>query len=228
MRIAVLGTGVVGQTLAGKLAELGNEVAVGTRDVDSLMARTDPQPTGAPAFSVWLESHPGVTVATFADAAAHGEVVLLATSGTVAVDALRLAGAGNLNGKIVIDVSNPLDFSSGFPPTLAVCNTESIGEQVQRAFPAAHVVKTLNTVNAQLMTDPAAVGGGDHQLFMSGDDASAKARVAALLSEWFGWRSIIDLGDISTARGPEMYLPLWLRLMNALETPAFNIKIVRG
>jgi predicted dinucleotide-binding enzyme len=177
---------------------------------------------------VWLESHPGVTVATFADAAAHGEVVLLATSGTVAVDALRLAGAGNLNGKIVIDVSNPLDFSSGFPPTLAVCNTESIGEQVQRAFPAAHVVKTLNTVNAQLMTDPAAVGGGDHQLFMSGDDASAKARVAALLSEWFGWRSIIDLGDISTARGPEMYLPLWLRLMNALETPAFNIKIVRG
>ncbi|HEU0193953.1 MAG TPA: NAD(P)-binding domain-containing protein [Gaiellales bacterium] len=227
MRIAVLGTGVVGQTLAGKLAELGNDVTVGTRDVDSLMARTDPQPTGAPAFAVWLESHPGVSVAPFADAAAHGEIILVATSGTVAVDALRLAGQRNLDGKIVIDISNPLDFSSGFPPTLAVCNTDSIGERVQRAFPGARVVKTLNTVNAQVMVDPGAVGGGDHTLFMSGDDADAKARVADLLREWFGWRSVVDVGDISTARGLEMYLPLWLRLMGALETPAFNVKIVR-
>jgi predicted dinucleotide-binding enzyme len=228
MRVAVLGTGVVGQTLAGKLAEGGQEVVVGTRDVDALMARTDPQPTGAPAFATWLESHPDIRVATFDEAAAHGEIVLLATSGAVAVDALRLAGEDNLNGKIVIDISNPLDFSSGFPPTLVVCNTDSIGEQVQRAFPGARVVKTLNTVTAQLMVDPAAVAGGDHQLFMSGDDTAAKARVAALLSEWFGWRSVIDLGDISTARGLEMYLPLWVRLMRALETPNFNIKIVQG
>ncbi|HEV8450483.1 MAG TPA: NAD(P)-binding domain-containing protein [Gaiellales bacterium] len=226
MRIAVLGTGVVGQTLAGKLAELGHELVVGTRDVDALMARREPQRPGVPAFATWLEQHPAVRVATFAGAAEHGEILLLATSGQVSVDVLRMAGEEHLEGKILIDVSNPLDFSGGFPPTLAVCNTDSVGEQVQRAFPAARVVKTLNTVNALLMTDPGQLADGDHQLFVSGDDMDAKARVTQLLSEWFGWRDTIDLGDITTARGTEMYLPLWLRLM-AVGGPAFNIKVVR-
>jgi hypothetical protein len=218
---------MVGQTLAGKLSELGNEVVVGTRDVDALMARTESPQPGVPAFATWLQEHPAVRVAPFAGAAEHGEIVLLATAGAVSVDVLRMAGAEHLEGKIVIDVSNALDFSGGFPPTLSVCNTESVGEQVQRAFPAARVVKTLNTVNAQIMVDPGQLAGGDHHLFVSGDDADAKVQVTQLLSEWFGWRNVIDLGDITTARGPEMYLPLWLRLMGAIGWE-FNIKVVRG
>ena len=217
---------MVGQTLAGKLSELGHEVVVGTRDVDALMARTEPPHPGVPTFAEWLELHPAVRVASFADAAEHAEIVLLATSGAVSVDALQMAGAQNLEGKIVIDVSNALDFSAGFPPTLSVCNTESVGEQVQRAFPGARVVKTLNTVNAQIMVNPEGLAGGDHHLFVSGDDADAKAQVTQLLSE-FGWHNVIDLGDITTARGTEMYLPLWLRLM-AVTGWEFNIKVVRA
>ena len=225
MRIGVLGTGMVGQTLAGKLAELGNDVVVGTRDVDALMARREEPRPGVPAFATWVEQHPAVRVATFAGAAEHGEILLLATSGQVSVDVLHMAGAEHLGGKILIDLSNPLDFSAGFPPTLSVCNADSVGEQVQRAFPEARVVKTLNTVNARLMTDPGQLAGGDHHLFVSGNDADAKARVTQLLAEWFGWRNVVDLGDITTARGTEMYLPLWLRLM-AVNGPAFNIKVV--
>ena len=150
-----------------------------------------------------------------------------ATSGTVSLEALRLAGEQNLRGKILIDVSNPLDFSKGMPPTLTVCNTDSMGEQIQRAFPDAKVVKTLNTTNVNVMVDPAQVAGGDHDLFVSGNDAAAKARVTELLRQWFGWRTVIDLGDITTARGVEMLLPVWLRLMGALGTPLFNFKIAR-
>jgi predicted dinucleotide-binding enzyme len=113
------------------------------------------------------------------------------------------------------------------PPSLTVCNTDSLGEQIQRAFPAARVVKALNTVNAQVMVDPAGVGGGDHDLFVCGDDAEAKRQVTDWLGEWFGWRNVVDLGDISTARGTEMLLPLWVRLWAALGTPRFNLKVVR-
>lgn len=190
------------------------------------MARREPQRPGVPAFATWLEQHPAVCVATFASAAEHGEILLLAISGQVTADVLRMAGAEHLKGKIVIDVSNALDFSGGFPPTLAVCNTDSVGEQLQPAFPAARVVKTLNTVNAVVMTDPGQLADGDHHLFVSDDDADAKARVMQLLLEWFGWRHVIDLGDMTTAGGTEMYLPLWLRLM-AVNGPAFNIKVVR-
>lgn len=126
-----------------------------------------------------------------------------------------------------MDVSNPLDFSSGMPPSLSVCNTDSLGEQIQRAFPNARVVKTLNTINANVMVNPLLVAGGDHDVFVSGDDADARARVSELLKSWFGWRSVIDLGDITTARGTEMMLPVWVRLWGALGTPMFNFKISR-
>jgi predicted dinucleotide-binding enzyme len=165
-------------------------------------------------------------VGTFADAAAHGEIVFGCLNGAGALDALTAAGAGNLKGKVLVDISNPLDFSKGMPPSLLVCNTDSLGEQVQRAFPDAKVVKTLNTVNAELMVDAGKVKG-EHTMFMAGNDADAKGKVRQILTEWFGWKDVLDLGDITMARGTEMYLPLWVRMYGALQTPHFNIKVVR-
>ena len=227
MKIGILGTGMVGQTLGAKLEELGHEVMVGTRDVAHTLARSDPHPYGFPPFSTWHEEHPGVRLGTFAEAARHGDMIINAMNGTGSLNALGLAGEQNLDGKILIDASNPLDFSHGMPPTLAVCNTDSIGEQIQRAFPEVKVVKALNTVTAFLMVNPALVGNGDHTLFVCGNDAEAKARVMAWLRECFGWRDLIDLGDITTARGTEMYLPIWLRLWGALGTGMFNVKVVK-
>lgn len=212
MKVAVLGTGSVGQAVSTRLAGLGHEVRIGTRDVAETMARPD-----SPA---------GLTVATFSEAAAWGELVVLATSGQVVMAVLGQAGAENLAGKVVIDISNPLDFSVGFPPTLSVANTDSLGEQIQAAYPDARVVKALNTLTAELMVHPEIVGDGAHTVFVSGDDADAKAVVTDLLRS-FGHTDVIDLGDISTCRGTEMYLPLWLRIMGAVGTPMFNVKVVR-
>ncbi len=200
MKIGVLGTGVVGTTLATKLRELDHEVLIGSRS-----ASEDAVP--------------------FADAAAHGEVVFNCTSGMVSLEALGLAGAENLSGKVLVDVSNPLDFSKGRPPTLAICNDDSVGEQIQRAFPETKVVKALNTMNAAIMVDPASIPG-EHDVFMCGNDEGAKAQVSELLQS-FGWPAerIVDLGGIGSARGQEMYLPLWLGLMGAFG-PGFNIKVV--
>jgi len=224
MKIGIIGSGVVGQTIGAKLVERGEDVVLGTRSPGKL---NDKRGFGR-SLDDWLEATGGkARVGTFADAAAHGEIVINATSGTVSLEALRLAGEQNLRGKILIDVSNPLDFSKGMPPTLTVCNTDSVGEQIQRAFPEAKVVKTLNTTNVNVMVDPGQVAGGDHDLFVSGNDAGAKARVTELLRQWFGWRTVIDLGDITTARGVEMLLPVWLRLLGALGGPMFNFKIVR-
>jgi hypothetical protein len=225
MKIAVLGTGMVGQSLAGRLFELGHDVVVGTRDPQETLGRSEPDGMGNPPFGVWQEQHAGVRLATFADAAAYGELIVNATSGFGALPALELAGAGNLAGKVLIDISNPLDFSKGFPPTLFVKDTDSLGEQIQRAFPEARVVKTLNTLNANLMVRPEDLGF-ESTVFVSGDDAAAKATTTELLVS-FGHTDVVDLGDISTARGTEMLLPVWLRLMGALGTPFFNFKIVR-
>jgi predicted dinucleotide-binding enzyme len=227
MKIGILGTGVVGQTLAAKLAELDHDVVVGTRNVAETMANTEPSPYGLPPFSVWLQQNPGARLGTFAGAAQHGEMVINATSGMGSLQALQQSGAHNLGGKILLDISNPLDFSQGMPPTLAVVNTDSLGEQIQRNFPTTKVVKTLNTVTASLMVNPRQLAAGNHALFVSGNDAVAKAQVAEWLAEWFGWQHIIDLGDITTARGTEMYLPLWLRLWGALGTGVFNIQVVK-
>lgn len=227
MRIGIMGTGMVGQTLAGKLAEIGHDVMVGTRDVEHTLARTDPDAMGTPPFSTWHQTHQSVRLGAFAEAARHAEVIINATNGVGSLEALRLSEAPNLEGKILIDVSNPLDFGQGMPPSLAVCNTDSLGEQIQREFPAAKVVKALNTVTAYLMVDPALVGDGDHSVFVCGDDADAKSQVTGWLTEWFGWRDVIDLGDITSARGTEMYLPIWLRLWGALGTGMFNVKVVK-
>jgi len=217
MKIAVLGTGMVGQAVATRLAELGHDVTMGSRDAAN------------PKATDWAAGPGQRTAATFADAAASAELVVNATSGVATLEALAQAGADNLDGKVLLDIANPLDFSNGFPPSLSVVNTDSLGEQVQRAFPGAKVVKSLNTMNCEVMVDPARVGGGDHDVFVAGDDADAKTKVTVLL-QGFGWapEHIHDLGGIASARGAEMYLPLWLSLMGSLGSGNFNIKVVRG
>jgi 8-hydroxy-5-deazaflavin:NADPH oxidoreductase len=221
MKYAVLGTGMVGRAIADRLDGLGHDVVVGTREPEATMARTD----GDAPYAAWATEHPDVRLATFADAAAGADVVVHAGSGGAALDLLASAGADNLAGKVLIDISNPLDFSAGFPPTLFVKDTDSLGEQVQRAFPEARVVKTLNTLTAELMVRPDGLPEGS-TVFVSGDDAEAKAVATAMLTE-FGHTDVIDLGDITTARGTEMLLPVWLRLMGSLGTATFNFKVVR-
>ena len=226
MRFGILGTGVVGKTIAVRLDGLGHDVIVGTRNPEETLSRTDPDQYGNPPFGSWQEEHPEVRLGTFAEAAAHGDMVVNATAGAVSLEALEQAGEDNLNGKILIDIANPLDFSKGMPPTLLVSNTDSLGEQIQRRFPEAKVVKTLHTMNAYLMVAPAQLAATDHTVFVSGDDAEAKARVSELLRS-FGWSDIIDLGDITTARGTEMVLPIWVRLFGVLQKPIYNFMIVR-
>jgi hypothetical protein len=225
-KIAVLGTGPVGQTIAAKLASLGHSVFVGTRDPAATLERSQPDMFGNPPFKVWRDSHPEIRFGTLAEAAAHGEWVVNATNGSGAIPALEAAGKSNLEGKIVIDIANPLDFSKGMPPSLTVCNTDSLGEQIQRAFPAAKVVKTLNTVNAYLMVGPRQLADADHTMFMAGNDAGAKQAVSELLRS-FGWKDIVDLGDITNARGTEMLLPLWVRIFGVTQNPMFSFKLVR-
>jgi len=227
MNIAILGTGMVGQTLAGKLAESGHTVVIGTRSVSETLARTVPGPFGNPPFKAWKEQHPAIALVTYAEAAVRGEILFNATSGGASIAALKAAGEANLAGKILVDVANPLDFSKGMPPSLTVCNTDSLAEQIQRSFPDVRVVKALNTVNALVMVNPAAVGGGDHFLPVCGNDAAAKATVTEFLKSNFGWKHIVDLGDITGARATEMMLPIWIRLMGVLKTPMFNFKVVQ-
>ena len=224
MKVGILGSGVVGQTIGAKLAERGVDVVLGTRTPSRL---DEKRGMGGPLAEWVAKVGKKGRLGTFAEAAAHGEIVINATSGTGSLQALSMAGPKNLAGKILIDIANPLDFSKGMPPSLTVCNTDSLAEQIQKAFPEAKVVKTLNTTNAYVMVDPSLVAGGEHDIFVSGNDADAKQRVTSLLKEWFGWKSVIDLGDITTARGTEMLLPIWVRLWGALGTPMFNFRIAR-
>lgn len=217
MKFGVLGTGMVGQAIAGRLVGVGHEVTMGSRRAGNEKA------------VAWAsEAGEGAREGLFADAAAFGEMLVNATAGGASLEALEAAGADNLAGKVLIDVANPLDFSRGMPPTLSVCNDDSLGERIQAAFPEARVVKALNTVNASVMVSPGSLGESTN-LFVCGDDEGAKAQVAELLRS-FGWGEgrVLDLGDISAARGAEMYLPLWLRMFGALGTGEFNIGIVRG
>lgn len=205
---------MVGATLGSKFIQLGHEVKMGSRSADNENAVQWAKQNGADA-----------SYGTFADAAVFGEIVFNCTAGTASLAAVTSAGASNLKGKVLIDVANPLDFSKGMPPTLTVCNTDSLGEQIQRAFPNVKVVKALNTMNCRVMVDPALVGG-EHDVFVCGNDPQAKARVAEVLRS-FGWKSVIDMGDITAARGMEMLLPIWLRLMGLFQSPDFNFKIAR-
>ena len=226
MKIGILGTGVVGQTIAEKLAQLGHEVMMGTRDKKATLAKTGKDNFGRPPFSEWLKNNSKVQFGTYSEAASFGEFLVNATSGMGSLSALKSAGENNLADKVLLDISNPLDFSKGMPPTLSVCNTDSLGEQIQRTFPKTKVVKSLNTLNAYLMTNPGLLPESTN-IFMNGNDSNAKAEVKKLLTS-FGWngKDIVDMGDISTARGTEQILPIWVRLWDTLQTPIFNFKIV--
>lgn len=215
MKIGILGTGGVGATIGTKLVALGHDVKMGSR------AKTNEK------SSAWVGTTGGKgSAGDFAEAAAFGELIVVATAGSATLEALRLAGEANLDGKVVIDISNPLDFSDGFPPKLSTAANDSIGEKAQQAFPKARFVKTLNTVTADLMVDPRRIADGEHVMFVCGDDASAKETVSALLRD-FGWKQLIDLGGITSSRATEGYLPLWVRLYGKVGTGLFNIAIVK-
>ena len=214
MKIAILGTGMVGVSIGTKLIELGHKVKMGSRSADNPKARE------------WVEKNKySASQGTFAEAASFAEIVFNCTQGQFSIEALNLAGNENLADKTLVDVSNPLDFSQGMPPSLTICNTASLGETIQRTFPMAKVVKTLNTMTCLLMVNPGLIKS-ESSVFVSGNDVEAKEVVSYLLKE-FGWKEIIDLGDITTARGTEQLLPVWVRLMGALGTPMFNFKIAR-
>jgi len=215
MRIAVLGTGIVGRTIGTRLVGLGHEVMMGSRTADNVDA------------GAWVASAgAGASAGTFADAAAFGDLVFNCTAGAASLEALGRARSENLARKTLVDVANHLDFSQGVPPNVVVSPTDSLGEQIQHVFPDAHVVKTLNTINCNVMVDPARVPG-EHDVFVCGNDPAAKAEVVDLL-ESFGWPAerILDLGDISAARGVEAYVQLWLRFLGATGTNDLNIRIV--
>jgi 8-hydroxy-5-deazaflavin:NADPH oxidoreductase len=217
MKIAVLGTGAVGNTISTKLIQLGHQVRMGSRTSKNEKA------------VAWVKTAgDNASEGTFADAAAFGEIVFNCTSGMASLDALKAADEKNLNGKLLIDIANPLDFSKGMPPSLSIVNTDSLGESIQRTYPKAKVVKTLNTMNCFLMVNPSLVPG-DHNVFVSGNDEEAKNKAKALLIS-FGWKenNILDMGDITTARGTEQLLPIWIRLYGKLQNPMFNFHINVG
>jgi 8-hydroxy-5-deazaflavin:NADPH oxidoreductase len=217
MRMAVLGTGMVGRAIASKLVELGHEVRMGSRSAGNENAVAWAEEAGERAGE-----------GTFADAAGFGEVIFNCTAGSASLDALTAAGKGNLAGKLLIDISNPLDYSHGMPPSLTICNTDSLAERIQAAFPEARVVKSLNTINCEVMVEPTIVPG-DHVIFVCGNDADARHEARVILEE-FGWppERVVDLGDISAARGTEMYLPLWVRLVGPMGGRRFNIALMRS
>jgi predicted dinucleotide-binding enzyme len=214
MKIGILGTGMVGETLGTKFAQLGHQVKMGSRTANNESAVKWVQATG-----------PNASQGTFGDAAGFGEMVFICLKGAVFLDVAKTLDSKALAGKVLVDVSNPLDFSRGMPPSLSICNTNSLGEEVQKAAPSAKVVKTLNIVNCEVMVDPAK--GGDPTMLVCGNDAEAKNTVTSLLKA-MGWRDVIDLGDITKARGTEALLPLWMNLMGLFGNPYFGLKVVRG
>ena len=228
MKIAILGTGAVGQTLATKLKDLGHDVYMATRNPESIKARTEPNPMSGISFQDWYGNNQHIHIVAYEDVPSDAEMILNATSGQNSLEALNKVGQSKLKDKTVLDLANPLDFSQGMSPTLTVCNTDSLGEQIQAAYPESNVVKSLNTVNFGLMVNPSLVPE-DHNLFVSGNNENAKAQVIDLLGD-LGWpkHNILDLGDIKTARGTEMMLPFWINLMGKFGTPIFNFKLVKN
>lgn len=217
MRVGLLGTGVVGETLATALVGLGHDVCMGSRSTPH---------AGSQAWAAATEG--GASTGTFAGASEFGELIVNCTAGVHSLTALQAVGAASLAGKVLIDVANPLDFDGGFPPRLSVAGEDSLGEQIQRAFPKALVVKALNTVTASVMVNPSALAE-QSDLFIAGDAADAKAFVTDLLVD-LGWsrERVRDLGGIEAARATETYLMFWIRLMGAMGSAQFNIRVVPG
>jgi 8-hydroxy-5-deazaflavin:NADPH oxidoreductase len=217
-KIGVFGTGMVGNTIGSKLIALGYEVMMGSRSATNEKALAWAKANGTSAH-----------VGSFEDAAKFGDIIFNCTKGEITIDVMKLAGIKNLTGKILIDISNPLDFSNGMPPHLipALTNTNSLGEEIQKLLPDTKVVKTLNIVNCEVMVDATKCGGNDATMFMAGNDVNAKMRVSKILNE-FKWKDIIDLGEIRNARSTEMMLPIWLSVYMATKNGFVAFKIVRN
>ena len=226
MKINLLGTGIVAQTIASRLHDIGHEIYLGTRNPEETISRELKIDPGT-IIGDWIKSNEGLWIKSYNELPADADLVINATNGQGTLEALEAVGSQILSGKTLLDISNPLDFSNGMPPTLSVCNDNSLAEEIQSRFPDANVVKSLNTMNCQLMMDPSLLKS-DHVVFVSGNDDSAKQLVSSLLQE-VGWRpeNILDLGDITSARGTEMILPVWLRIWGALGTAEFNFNIVK-
>jgi len=226
MKVAILGTGDVGKTLAAALARRGHDVMLGTRDVRRKM---EEKPTeDAESYRSWAGKNKKIRLGTFAEAAAHGDLLMNATAGHASLEALGTARPADLRDKILIDVANALGpWKEGATLELFVANTDSLAERIQRAHPDLRVVKALNTVTAHIMVNPGGLAGGDHDVFVAGDDPAARERVARFLREEFGWKTVLDLGDLTAARGLEMLIMVWLKLWAALGTSDFNYRIVR-
>jgi predicted dinucleotide-binding enzyme len=229
MKIGIIGTGTVGQTLAAKLSSNGHEVMIGTRNVEEKLKSTEKDQYGNPSFSEWYNSMSNMKIGSFAETAAWAEVVISATKGSQSISALQLAGKDNLSGKIIIDINNPLDFSNGMPPTLipSLTNTNSLGEEIQKEFPEAKVVKTLNTMWCGIMVNPSMINNGEHYNFICGNDNDAKTIVRKILND-LGWKDdkTLDLGEITSSRATEAILPIWIRIMMIKGNGAFNFNIV--
>jgi 8-hydroxy-5-deazaflavin:NADPH oxidoreductase len=219
---------MVGQGLALALQAQGHDVVFGTRDVAASLANTQPSAYGLPSFGVWHKDHAGMRVATFAEAAQVGDVLINASNGGVSLEVLRLAKLQTVGNKVLIDVANDLDASKGMPPISRSSDIAGAGlaEQIQAAYPQLRVVKTFNTMNVRVMVNPGLVAGGDSTIFMSGNDGDAKQTVQGILQS-FGWKDILDLGDISSSRAVEMLMPVWLRIMGVMGQAPFNFKIAR-
>lgn len=215
MKISVLGTGMVGQTIATKLGETGHEVMVGSRDRNN------------PKAKEWIKKVTKVSLGTFEESAKFGDLMFNCTLGAATLQALDLANAQSLGSKILIDTSNPLHFSKDNEPSLFACNTDSLAEQIQKTYPNLKVVKTLNTLTAMLMVHPDLLPG-KHNLFIAGNDSMAKKDVRLLLCNSFGWKedSFLDLGDITGSRAAEMMILMWIRLWGYYQNPVFNFSIV--
>lgn len=228
MKIAIFGTGMVGQTLAVALAGKGHSVTIGTRDVKKSLATSEPNAFGMPAFGTWHKANSQIEVATFADAAGRGELIINATSGAVILEILKNVPKAAIDNKVIVDAANALDFSKGMPARVQITDTvgASVGERLQNAYPSLRVVKALNTITAFAMLNPSIVPG-DSTLFICGNDAAAKDEVTALLQS-YGWKDVLDLGDISNSVATELMMPVWLRIWGKLGTNTiFNYKIVR-
>ncbi len=228
MKVAILGTGMVGRIIAIKLNQLDHEVTIGTRDPEKTMANESSDNYGNPPFKDWIKDHPTIKLKSFEEASSGANVLFNCTSGQASKSAISQAAKGDIEGKVLIDIANPLDFSQGMPPFLNPVNTDSLGEQIQNAYPTLKVVKALNTMSAGIMVNPGKVKG-DHNVFICGNDNSAKATAVEIL-ESMDWKKsqIIDLGDITNARGTEMLLPIWLRLWQSLGTSDFNFHIQKN
>lgn len=225
MNIGILGTGMVGRSHASKMTALGHSVMMGTHNVEKKLASTDVDAMGNPPFAEWHKGNMSVKLGTFTEAASFGDIIYNVLKGEITLETLKTI-QNQLSSKVLIDISNPLDFSKGMPPSLSICNTGSLGEQIQAALPKTKVVKAFNTLNASLQVNPVTLANGDHDLFICGNEDDAKIKVVEIAKS-YGWKNIIDLGDISNARGTEMLLPIWLRLWNTLKTANFNFKIMK-